>query len=67
MRAMKWRPASEIELDEPETVIVSVQVGTRGSFVDLAWCDLETFTPTDGDEWPEDAVVTHWMQLPDPA
>lgn len=49
MRQMKWRPASEIELDEPETVMVSVKVGDRGSFVDLAWCDLETFTPTDGD------------------
>lgn len=67
MRSLKWRPASEIELDEPEKVMVTVQCGDRGSFVDLAWCDLETFTPTDGDEWPEDAEVTFWMQLPDPA
>lgn len=64
MRAMKWRPASEIELAEPGTVMVTVKVGNRGSFVDLAWCDLETFTPTDGDEWPVDAEVTHWMELP---
>ena len=67
MKKLRWIPADQIELEESETVMVSVTVGDRGSFVDLAWCDMETFTPTDGDVWPDDAEVTHYMQLPDPA
>ena len=52
--------------DKADRYIVNIKFGER-EYIDIGYFDLETFTPTDGDTWPEGAEVTHWMQLPDPA
>ena len=61
-----WHKTAEIKPDKTGRYIVNINHEDK-EFIDIGYFDLETFTPTDGDTWPDDAEVTHWMQLPDPA
>lgn len=63
---MVWHKTVDELPDKACRYIVNIKHGDK-EFIDLGYFDGSTFTPTDGDTWPEGAEVTHWMQLPDPA